>query len=176
MTSLLDIGPLTEDVAIGAAQVTVRGVTPEGFFFLLSRFPALRTIFDKSGSSGELSPGALQAVAPGCIAFTLAVSTTDRSRYDTAEDWVAAIEAAAKVAVNLSAHHQMQIFQSALRLTFPDGIGPFVKAMEALANSINHVSGKAPATTSSRRSRSGFTTDSRGIRLGQGARSGSSTH
>jgi hypothetical protein len=175
MTSLLDIGPLTEEVSIGSAKVTVWGVTPEGFFYMLSKFPSLRSIFDKRGRS-ELSADAMQSAAPGCIAFALAVSTTDRSRYDSPEAWVAAVEAAAKVAVNLSAHHQMMLFQSALRLTFPDGIGPFVAAMETLANSINRVSGKAPVTTSSRRSRSGFTTDSHGMRLGRAAQSGSSTH
>lgn len=179
MTSLLDIGPLTEEVPVGSKTVTVRGVTPEGFFYLLEKFPALRTMF--GGGVRNVDMGMLQSVAPTCVAHALAVATTDRSAYPTLEAWRADIERAAAIAVNLSAHHQMALFQSALRLTFPEGLGPFMQGVTTLADSINkvsgaQVSGAAPATTSSKRSRSGFVKDSPGMRLGRGAPSASSVH
>lgn len=179
MTSLLDIGPLTEEVKIGDKAVHIHGVTPEGFFYLLEKFPAIRVMFGKGVKNVDMSM--LQAVAPDCVAHALAVATTDRTRYATLTEWQDAVKAAAVVAVNLSAHYQMALFQSALRLTFPEGLGPFIQGVTVLANSINKVSGMTvsgadPDTTSSKRSRSGFVTDSRGMRLGQGAPSGKSAH
>jgi hypothetical protein len=119
----------------------------------------------------------LQAVAPQAVAYALAVSTTDRSTYPSLADWKADVEKAAAIAQNLSAHYQMALFQTALRLTFPDGIGPFLKGVEALADSINRLSpGVAQATTSSKRSRPVFTKDSPGMRLGPAAPSANSKH
>ena len=173
MTSLLDIGPLTEEVSVGGAKVTVYGVSPEGFFYLLQKFPLLQELM---GSGKEVSMEALREVAPASIAYALAVATTSRS-YMTQQQWLDIVEATANVAMNLSAHHQMSLFQSALRLTFPEGIGPFMKGVEALAENINRISGTTVSdTTSSKPSRSGFATDSRGMRLGQARRQGNSAH
>ena len=173
MTSLLDIGPLTEEVSVGGAKVTVYGVSPEGFFFLLHRFPLLQELM---GSGKEVSMEALREVAPESIAYALAVATTSRS-YMTQQQWLDIVEATANVAMNLPAHHQMALFQSAIKMTFPEGIGPFMEGVNALAESINRVSGTtAPVTTSSKPSRSGFATDSRGMRLGQARRQGNSAH
>ena len=175
MTSLLDIGPLTEQVPVNGKLVTVYGITPEGFFYLLQKFPLLRSMF--GGGAHDLKMSMLQEVAPTCVANALAVATTDRSKYHKTKDWTAVLEATANVAVNLSAHYQMALFQAALRLTFPDGIGPFMRGVETLANSINLVSGQTvQASTSSKPSRSGFETDSRGMRLGRAAPTASSVH
>jgi hypothetical protein len=173
MTSLLDIGPLTEQVPVNGREISVHGVTPEGFFYLLAKFPELQRMM---GSDG-IDTDKLMEVAPTSIAFAIAVATTDRSNYSAKADWLTDVERAAKVAMNLAAHYQMTIFKVAVRLTFPDGIGPFMKAVEELATSLNRISGKTvQATTSSKRSRSGFVTDSPGMRLGPGAPSGSSRH
>lgn len=175
MTSLLDIGPLTQEVPIGKNAVSVRGITPEGFFYLLAKFPILQTIF--TTGSKNIDMATLQTAAPDCIASILAVATTDRSEFETLKDWSAAIEKGAKVAFTLSAHHQVSLFQAALDLTFPDGVGPFMKAVEGLGTSVRRANGQtAPATTSSKRSRSGFSVDSRGMRLGPGAQSENSRH
>lgn len=175
MTSLLDIGPLTEEVPVsGDKTVTVYGVSPEGFFHLLHRFPMLQEMFGSGAKNVDMET--LQAIAPESIAYALAVATTSRS-YMTHQQWLDIVEATAGVAINLSAHVQMALFQAALRLSFPDGIGPFIKRVESLAESINRVSGTtAPVTISSKPSRSGFETDSRGMRLGPAARPGNSVH
>lgn len=174
MTSLLDIGPLTEEVSVGGKTITVYGVTPEGFFFLLEKFPLLKTAF--SGGVKEIDINMLREIAPESIAYALAAATTSRS-YLTQRQWLDIVEATAHAAMNLGAHYQMALFQAALRLTFPDGIGPFMKGVEALAESITRVSGVTVSdTTSSKPSRSGFETDSVGMRLGPAARPGSSVH
>lgn len=175
MTSLLDIGPLTESVSVNGKQVTVYGVTPEGFFYLLEKFPVLQKLMGGDG----LDVNKLREVAPTSIAYAIAVATTDRSQYKVAAQWLIDVQRAADVAMNLGAHYQMALFQAAIRMTFPDGIGPFMRAVEELANSIKRVSGQpttAPATTSSKPSRSGFVTDSVGMRLGRGAPHASSVH
>lgn len=174
MTSLLDIGPLTEEVSVGGKSVTVYGVTPEGFFYLLHKFPLLAEMF--SGGQKNIDPDSLRVVAPESIAYVLAVATTSRS-FMSQKDWLAIVESTANVAMNLPAHYQMAIFHAAIRLTFPDGIGPFMEAVDRLAESINRVSGQeVPVMTSSKPSRSGFATDSRGMRLGKAARPASSQH
>jgi len=174
MTSLLDIGPLTEEVPVGGSKsITVYGVTPEGFFFLLEKFPVLQDMF---ANGQEVNMEALRKVAPESIAYVLAVATTSRA-YMTQQDWLDIVEATANVALNLNATTQMALFQAALRLTFPDGIGPFIAGVEALTASINRVTGETvQPTTSSKPLRSGFATDSRGMRLGQARRPASSTH
>ncbi len=176
MTSLLDIGPLTEEVAIGNKSVSVRGITPEGFFYLLAKHPLLRTIFTTGTKNIDMAT--LQTAAPGCISDILAVATTDRSEFVKLAEWVADVEKGSKIAVTLAAHHQVKLFQAALDLTFPDGVGPFMAAVESLGTSVRRANGQTvPDTKSSKRSRPVFDTDnSRGMRLGRAAPSGSSRH
>ena len=142
MTSLLDIGPLTEEVPVGAARITVYGLTPEGFFHLLQKFPILQQLM--GGGAKEVSMETLREVAPESIAYAIAVATTSRA-YMNQQQWSDIVNATANVAINLPAHCQMALFQAALRLTFPDGIRPFINGVQALADSINRVSGTATA-------------------------------
>lgn len=176
MTSLLDIGDLTEPVTINGKPLDVRGITPEGFFYLLAKFPSLNALFMRGRASLTMTD--LQNEAPDCVAYVNALATTDRSAYETADAWKNEIEAMAAIARRLSAHHQAAIFDVALRLTFPDGVGPFMQVMDKLAKSINRASGQkmAPDTTSSKRSRTGFVTDSLGMKLGRGAPIKNSAH
>lgn len=175
MTSLLDIGPMTESVAIGGKTIDVFGLTPEGFFYLLEKFPLLQKLF--GGGASDVTFEMMTEIAPSSSAYAISLATTPRDKYKTTAEWQGAVEAAAKVAVNLPAVYQMTLFQVALRLTFPDGIGPFMQAVTGLATSISRVSGKTvPATASSKRSRTGFVADSRGLRLGPGAPRANSRH
>ncbi len=174
MTSLLDIGPLTEQVPVNGKLVTVYGVTPEGFFFLLAKFPALATMLD---SGGTVDLTSMESVAPQSGAYAIAVATTKRTSYPTVEAWVAAIEETARVAEELVVHYQVALFEAGLRLTFPEGLGPFMRRVVNLANAINRASGQTvSATTSSKPSRTGFVTESRGMRLGPKRRSANLAH
>jgi hypothetical protein len=136
----------------------------------------LKSLFTR-GSAG-LTMEDLQDAAPECISHVLAVATTDRGACATQKAWYAEISKAAKIAVRLSASHQSALFGAAVRLTFPDGIGPFMKSMAELTTTIGRISGQAmdPATKSSKPSRSGFSSDSVGRMLGRGALSASSRH
>ncbi len=168
MTSLLDIGPLTKEVTVGGNTVHVHGVTPEGMFFLLAKFPALQELFTRGSKNVDMT--AMRVVAPECLAFALAVATTDRASYDTVKAWAEDVTKASKVAVGLTAHIQMAIFEAAVELTFPDGVGPFILAVDRLAAVTKRASGSTvPATPSSNTSRSGFVVDSPGMKLGKGA-------
>jgi hypothetical protein len=135
MASLLDIGPSTEQVVINGRAVTVYGVTPEGFLYLASKFPELQNVL-REGIDIE----AMRSVAPCSIAYALAVTTTSRS-YLTRQQWLDVVEVTAQAAMNLGANDQMALFQAALRLTFPDGIGPFIAMVETLTATINRVTG-----------------------------------
>ena len=138
MTSLLDIGSLTEEVAIGNNKVVVYGLSPEGFFYLLQKFPMLQQLM--RGGAKEVSMETLREVAPESVAYAIAVATTSRA-YMNQQQWSDIVNATANVAINLPAHCQMALLNAALRLTFPEGVGPFIKGVQALADSINRVSG-----------------------------------
>src|SRR3954466_496579 len=101
MASLLDIGPMTKEVDVGGTSVTVYGVTPEGFFVLLDKFPALQQLM---GGGGNVTMETLREVAPASVSWAIALATTDRSRFDKTNEWLVAVKAAADVAVNLSVH------------------------------------------------------------------------
>ncbi len=165
---------MTEEVAVNGKNVTVYGVTPEGFFLLLHKFPVLQEMF--SGGDKEVSMDALRSVGAECVAYALAVATTSRS-YMTQKEWIDIVEATANIVLNVNANAQRMLFQATIRLTFPEGIGPFMLGVDALTESINQVSGQTvPVTTSSKPSRSGFVTDSLGMRLGRTAPRASSRH
>lgn len=173
MLSLLDIGPLTEEVTVRGKNITVYGLSPEDFFFLITSFPELRKMADVANAEAAT----LIQVAPRSIALAIAVATTDREAFATTAEYKAALDETGPVAARLSIHHQLAIINAAIRLTFPDGVGPFVKELNVLTNSINEASGRAVSVTaSSKQSRSGFSTDSVGMRLGPAARSADSMH
>lgn len=166
MTSLLDIGPLTETVTVAGKTINIYGVTPEGFFVLISTFPEIKQLADLKSAANA---GSLMQAAPASIAMVIALATTDRADYLTHAEWRVALDRAAKVASRLGVHHQIAIVNAAIRMTFPEGVGPFVAEMGHLTNSVSEVNGQVSATTSLKPSRSGFTTDSVGMRLGKAA-------
>lgn len=192
MTSLLDIGDQSRTVSIAGQPIEVFGITPEGFFYLLDRFPILQKLFTTGRQ--ELTFADVREQAPGCVAYAIAVATTDRetfnkeasddggaaflaSQRESTKSWKVHLDKVAAKARKLSTPQQMALFDAAITLTFPDGVGPFMSAMDNLANSINRISGQADQdTTSSNRSPTGFVTDSPGIRLGKGVPLRSSRH
>lgn len=169
MTSLLDIGPLTEEILVRGKSITVNGFTPEGFFHLISSFPEIGQLANLKNADAA----ALLSVAPASIAMVVAIATTDRANYGTVAEWKETLGRTVKIAAALSVHHQLAIVNAAIRLTFPEGVGPFVAEMSDLTNSVKEVNVNGPVSdmTSSKSSRSGFVTDSVGMRLGKAARS-----
>lgn len=121
MTSLLDIGPLTEEVELQGVKITVQGLTAGHIFQLFSKFPDMRKLIDnKQGNPQEV----LLTLAPELIAKIIAMATghpNDKAIEDKA--------------MTMGAGDQVAILAAIQRLSFRDGIGPFVDRVSALMTS-----------------------------------------
>ena len=72
MTSLLDIGPLTEEMELHGVKLTIQGLTAGHIFQLFSKFPDMRKLLDaKQGSPQEV----MLTLAPELIAKIIAMAT-----------------------------------------------------------------------------------------------------
>jgi hypothetical protein len=142
MTSLLDIVPATEKVRVasGGKTLTIEcsGITVAGVAVLLGRFPALREMM--SGSGVATDPQSLVATAPEAVAAILAAGTGHAGD--------AAHEAAAGL---LPVDTQLDLLAAIMRLTLPQGIGPFVEKLTGLFGVVGEgvplPNGKAPDTS-----------------------------
>jgi hypothetical protein len=121
MTSLLDIGPLTEEVEIRGVKLEVQGLTAGHIFQLFSKFPDMRKLIDtKQGNVQEV----ILTLAPDLIARIISMALGEAGNKE--------IEDKAKT---MGAGDQMTILAAIQRLSFPDGIGPFVERVTALMTS-----------------------------------------
>jgi hypothetical protein len=116
-SSLLDLGPLTEEVEIRGVKLTVRGLTAASLFKLFSEFPNMQQALAQMGTS---SSGMLE-LAPDLFAKVIAIAT------GSPED--AAVIAKAR---ELGAADQMAILSVVQKLSFPQGFGPFVDQITRL--------------------------------------------
>jgi hypothetical protein len=119
MTSLLDIGPLTEEVEIRGTKVTVQGITAGHLFQLFAEFPDMRKLLD-----GSDDPMSLMALAPDLIAKIIAIATGSPNDKE--------VEARAKT---LGAAEQLAVVAAAQRLSFPQGLGPFLEQLNRMMGS-----------------------------------------
>jgi hypothetical protein len=120
MAGLVDIAPATETVTIRGTAIEVYGVSAAGVAHLLARFPALRQLM----SGVEASADDLMALAGEAVAPVIAAGTGAPGDADA--------EAAAG---RLSIDEQADLLSAIFRLTFPQGVGPFVEKLGALAGS-----------------------------------------
>jgi hypothetical protein len=119
MVSLLDIGPLTEEVEIRGTKITVQGLTAGHIFQLFSEFPDMRKMFE---TNTDMNPQSVMfQLAPDLIARI--ISTATGSPGDPA------VEAKAKT---MGAADQLAIISAVQRLSFKDGIGPFIDQISSL--------------------------------------------
>ena len=117
MSSLLDLGPLTEEVEIRGVKLTVHGLTAANLFKLFSEFPDMQQALAQMGTAGAV----MLDLAPDLFAKIIAIATGSPGD--------AAIEAKAK---ELGAADQMAILGAVQRLSFPQGFGPFVEQITRL--------------------------------------------
>jgi hypothetical protein len=121
MVSLLDIGPLTEEVEIRGKKLTVQGLSAGHLFQLFADFPDMRKLLDaKQGNPQEV----FMSLAPELIAKIIAMVTG--SPHD---------KKAEMSAMALGAGDQLTILLAMQRLSFPNGIGPFVDGVTKLMTS-----------------------------------------
>jgi hypothetical protein len=129
MTSLLDIGPLTEEVEVRGVKLEVQGLTAGHLFQLAAEFPDMRKLITtKQGSVQDV----FLSLAPELIAKVIAMAL-GKPRDQETEATV----------MKMGAGDQLNIFMAVQRLTCPDGIVPFVEKVTALMNSVNPKTGSA---------------------------------
>jgi hypothetical protein len=115
--SLLDLGPLQEEVQVRGIKLTVHGLTAADLFKLFSEFPDMRQMVEQAGSANAV----MLNLAPDVVAKVIAVATGSPGDKE--------IEAKAKL---LGAADQMAILAAVQRLSFPQGFGPFVSQLGKL--------------------------------------------
>ena len=111
MVGLLDIAPLTETVTIRDQPIEVIGVSAKGVAQLLLRFPELRALI----SGREVGLDQLLALGGDIVAAIVAAGCGQAGD--------AQAEAAAG---HLGLDDQAELLAAIMKLTLPQGIGPFV--------------------------------------------------
>ena len=125
MTSFIDIGPLTEKVTVRGKDYDVRGVTNEEFFELCIRFPEFNVMVNGTKKQKtEQAAARLFSELPAVAAAIIAACVTDK--------WADPAEEAAARKLPMSA--QLKFLNAAIRVSFEDGIGPFVEMASGLMN------------------------------------------
>ncbi|TGQ69517.1 hypothetical protein EN829_015040 [Mesorhizobium sp. M00.F.Ca.ET.186.01.1.1] len=135
MVGLLDIAPLTEKVTVSGKQIEVFGVSAAGIASLITDFPEIKKLM----SGKEVDVSSLLAMSGDAIAAVIAagVGHPGDEAYQTA-------------AGRLPLEAQVDILGAIIKVTLPNGIGPFLEKLTALlAVKDGAVAlAKAPATKS----------------------------
>lgn len=121
MTSILDIGPLTEEVEIRGVKLAVQGLTAGHLFELFTKFPDMRKVFN---ARNENPQAVLMGLAPDLIVRVISLALGEA---DNAE-----VEAKIKT---MGVADQFAIIAAVFRLSFPDGVVPFVNQVTKLLTS-----------------------------------------
>jgi hypothetical protein len=117
MSSLLDLGPLTEEVEIRGVKLTVHGLTVTDLFKLFSEFPDMQKLLAQMGTPNAVMLG----LAPDMFAKVIAMATGSLGDKEVEER-----------AKQLGAADQLMILSAVQRMSFPQGFGPFVDQMTRL--------------------------------------------
>ena len=139
MTSLLDISPVGEQVDVAGRKMQVRGVGLTEILHLLGRFPHLRKLFDGGGLTWEslfplLADATGPIIAAGCGHFG-------------EEDHEAA-------GARLDPDTALTLLIPILRLTMPNGAGPFVDRVRGMIQLLEGGNSAPDKDTGSKPSRS----------------------
>jgi len=144
MPGLVDIAPLHEVVDIRGTPVTVTGVPADGIARLLMRFPELR----KALAGGNLEIDAQQLIDMGgeIVSAVIAAGTENEAPQEEVEE---------AIRKNTALEEQVKLLAAVIRVTLPNGVGPFVESLEDLSGVVEAAGGgaspKAPGTKSRKR-------------------------
>lgn len=138
MAGLLDIAPLTETVVVRGQKLEVGELSGSAIVRLLARFPELRTLM----SGRAVEPERLLAMGGDALDAVIAAACGSAGDAE-----------AEKMAGRLGAEAQAEILEVTLRLTMPNGPGPFAARLQKLAGSLGGggQQQRAPATKSRKR-------------------------
>jgi hypothetical protein len=168
MSSLLDVGPLTEEVTVRGTKVTCYGVSAGGLFYLINNYPEIRSLMERKVA--DLNVEDLLEKAQSAISAVIAIGTTDPEEYTAnTKEWKEVVLKAASRANTLGVSDQLNAVSAIFRLTFPEGTGPFVTRINAMTEAFNTTMTTPTTesvTKSPARSNASFQTDSVGIARG----------
>lgn len=134
MPGLMDVAPARATVEVNGTPIEVRGVSVGDIIVLFGRFPELRDMLLQQAPSVD----ALVAMAPKAISAIIAAGTGQLGD-----------EAIEKTVDSLGASMQIKLLSEVVRLTMPEGFGPFVESLTSLAGTFNQgTASMHPATTS----------------------------
>jgi hypothetical protein len=134
MVDLLDIAPQNETVQIHGTPVSVAGVSAKGVAYLLGRFPEMRKLM--VGLTVEANQ--LMAMGGDAVASIIAAGCGHPGD-----------EKAESVAAMLAVDTQADLLAAILRMTLPQGLGPFVDKLTTLGQVLDVApSGTVPASSS----------------------------
>lgn len=137
MVGLLDIAPVGATVVVQGKAIDVQGVNAKGVALLLARFPALRALM----SGRDVGISDLMEMGGDIVAAIIAAGCGQPGN--------AEYEAAAG---RLSINDQADFVAEILRLTMPNGVGPFVEKVSkmgtVLGAQVSAPAGKVPDTKS----------------------------
>lgn len=120
MVSLLDIGDLAETVPVRGKNIEVVGISAKGLLVLLQRFPEVRKLVASRGQ--DVKAEDLMKLGSDVVAVIIAAGCGkpgDRKFEDKA--------------ASLGAGEQLDLIAAIIKLTMPQGIGPFVEKLAGLA-------------------------------------------
>ncbi len=130
MVGLIDIVPATESVVAGGESVTVHGVSASGIAHLLGRFPDLLTLM----AGKEIGTEKLIAMGGEAVGAIIAAGCGYPGNSN-----------AESIASRLPVGEQTDLLSAILRLTMPQGVGPFVEKLAMLGGILNVDKNSAPA-------------------------------
>lgn len=117
MASLLEVANAPRQIDVHGIMVDVTGISGEGVAAIMARFPEVGKMF--SGVMPDTKK--LVTMAPPALSAFIAAGTGHPGD-----------EAHEKIAAKLDVSAQLDLVDEIMRLTFPRGVGPFVKKLEAL--------------------------------------------
>jgi len=140
MAGLLDIAPAVETIDVRGSSVEVYGISSKGVAILLSRFPELRMLM----TGKEVGMERLMEMGGDAVSAIIAAGIG-----------YPGISEQEDAAGKLSVDHQADLLSAILRLTLPNGVGPFMEKLMALGDILNAEgpSPKGQATKSPKPSR-----------------------
>jgi hypothetical protein len=121
MVSLVDIGPLSEEVPYRGQKVPVTGLPAIGIFELLKDIPQLRKLMAERSLTNDDMMAVVQQV-PHAVAVII-VMGMGNSADDKKE---------MAMAMKMTAGEQALFLSAIMRMTFPQGVTSFVESLTAL--------------------------------------------
>lgn len=120
MVSLLDIGELTDTVPVRGKNIEVVGISAKGLLILLQRFPEVRKLVASRGQ--DVQAADLMKLGSDVVAVIIASGCGKPGDKKFEEK-----------AATLGAGEQLDLIAAIIKLTMPQGVGPFVEKLAGLA-------------------------------------------